>query len=169
MAGTIAGNGAKSNGKYVGVAPEASLYIAKVLRANGSGSMSTVMAGIEWAVLEQRVQIINLSLGGSVSCDGTDALSTLVDEAVRQAGVVVCVAAGNEGPEARTIGSPGCARYVITVVAHSAPSVALRVPSVGSEASTGSRGAEKIRCSPRGLAEFGSGVGGGFDAHSTET
>ncbi|HXV99408.1 MAG TPA: S8 family serine peptidase [Anaerolineae bacterium] len=115
VAGTIAGSGAKSGGKYVGVAPAARLYIAKVLRANGSGSMSTVMAGIEWAVLEQKVQIINLSLGGSGSCDGTDALSTLVDEAVRQAGVVVCVAAGNEGPDGRTIGSPGCARYVITV------------------------------------------------------
>jgi serine protease AprX len=115
VAGTIAGSGAKSGGKYVGVAPAASLYIAKVLRANGSGSMSTVMAGIEWAVLEQKVQIINLSLGGSGSCDGTDALSTLVDEAVRQAGVVVCVAAGNEGPDGRTIGSPGCARFVITV------------------------------------------------------
>jgi serine protease AprX len=115
VAGTIAGSGAKSSGKYVGVAPEASLYIAKVLRANGSGAMSGVMAGIEWAVLEQQVQIINLSLGGSGSCDGTDALSTLVDEAVRQAGVVVCVAAGNEGPDHRTIGSPGCARYVITV------------------------------------------------------
>ncbi len=115
VAGTIAGSGAKSGGKYVGVAPEASLYIAKVLRANGGGSMSTVMAGIEWAVLEQQVQIINLSLGGSGSCDGTDALSTLVDEAVRQAGVVVCVAAGNEGPDSQTIGSPGCARYVITI------------------------------------------------------
>lgn len=115
VAGTIAGSGAKSSGKYVGVAPEASLYIAKVLRANGGGSMSTVMAGIEWAVLEQRVQIINLSLGGGGPCDGTDALSTLVDEAVRQAGVVVCVAAGNEGPDQKTIGSPGCARYVITV------------------------------------------------------
>ncbi|MBI1878973.1 MAG: S8 family serine peptidase [Chloroflexi bacterium] len=115
VAGTIAGSGAKSGGKYVGVAPAASLYIAKVLRANGSGSMSTVMAGIEWAVLEQQVQIINLSLGGSGPCDGTDALSTLVDEAVRQAGVVVCVAAGNDGPEAKTIGSPGCARFVITV------------------------------------------------------
>jgi serine protease AprX len=115
VAGTIAGSGAKSGGKYVGVAPEATLYIAKVLRANGGGSMSSVMAGIEWAVLEQQVQIINLSLGGSGPCDGTDALSTLVDEAVRQAGVVVCVAAGNEGPEERTVGSPGCARYVITV------------------------------------------------------
>ncbi|MFN8455682.1 MAG: S8/S53 family peptidase [Anaerolineae bacterium] len=42
-----------------------------------------VMAGIEWAVLEQKVQIISLSLG-SGACDGTDALSTLCDEAVRQ-------------------------------------------------------------------------------------
>ena len=115
VAGTVAGSGAKSNGKYVGVAPEASLYIAKVLRANGSGSMSGVMAGIEWAVLDQQVQVINLSLGGSGSCDGTDALSTLCDEAVQQAGVVICAAAGNSGPRAETIGSPGCARYVITV------------------------------------------------------
>ncbi|MCA9204733.1 MAG: S8 family peptidase, partial [Planctomycetales bacterium] len=115
VAGIAAGSGAKSNGKYVGVAPEADLYVAKVLTASGSGSMSGVMAGIEWAVLEQRVQIINLSLGGETSCDGTDALSVLVDEAVLQSGVVVCVAAGNAGPSSRTIGPPGCARYVITV------------------------------------------------------
>jgi serine protease AprX len=115
VAGIIAGSGAKSGGKYVGVAPEASLYVAKVLRANGSGSMSGVMAGIEWAVLEQKVQVINLSLGGGPSCDGTDALSTMCDEAVQQAGVVICAAAGNEGPEGKTIGSPGCARRVITV------------------------------------------------------
>jgi subtilisin family serine protease len=115
VASTIAGSGAKSNGKYIGVAPEAHLYIAKVLRANGSGSMSGVMAGIEWAVLEQQVQIINLSLGGSGSCDGTDALSTLCDEAVLQGGVVMCIAAGNAGPRQQTIGPPGCASYVITV------------------------------------------------------
>jgi serine protease AprX len=115
VAGIAAGNGAKSGGKYVGVAPEANLYIAKVLDANGSGSMSGVMAGIEWAVLDHSVQVINLSLGGSGSCDGTDALSTLCDEAVTQMGVVICVAAGNEGPGASTVGSPGCARQVITI------------------------------------------------------
>jgi serine protease AprX len=115
VAGIVAGSGAKSNGRYTGVAPEASLYIAKALRADGSGSMSLIMAAIEWAVLEQQVQVINLSLGSSVSCDGTDALSVLCDEAVSQAGVVMCVAAGNSGPRSRTIGSPGCARLVITV------------------------------------------------------
>jgi serine protease AprX len=115
VAGTVAGSGAKSNGKYVGVAPEASLYIAKVLRGDGGGSMSGVMQGVEWAVLDQKVQVVNLSLGSSGSCDGTDALSALCDEAVQQAGVVVCVAAGNSGPGAKTVGAPGCARFVITV------------------------------------------------------
>lgn len=115
VAGIVAGSGAGANGKYVGVAPEANLYVAKVLDARGGGSMSGVMAGIEWAVLDQRVQVINLSLGGSTNCDGTDALSTLCDEAVRQADVVMCVAAGNAGPGSQTIGSPGCARYAITV------------------------------------------------------
>lgn len=115
VAGIIAGNGARSQGKYTGVAPEASLYIGKVLDNHGVGSMSAVMAGIEWAVLEQRVQIINLSLGGRGPTDGTDALSVLCDEAVTQAGVVICVAAGNTGPRPQTIGPPGGARYVITV------------------------------------------------------
>ncbi|MFQ5614138.1 MAG: S8 family peptidase [Anaerolineae bacterium] len=114
VAGIAAGSGAASNGKYTGVAPGASLYIAKVLDARGSGSMSGVMAGIEWAV-NQNVHVINLSLGGDGPCDGSDALSTLCDAAVQQRGVVLCVAAGNAGPASSTVGSPGCARQVITI------------------------------------------------------
>ncbi len=114
VASIAAGTGVTSDGKYRGVAPAASLYVVKVLDANGSGSMSGVMAGIEWAV-DQGVHVINLSLGSSGPCDGTDALSTLCDQAVQQHGIVVCTAAGNAGPEASTVGSPGCARWVITV------------------------------------------------------
>jgi serine protease AprX len=114
VASIAAGSGAASEGKYRGVAPEATLYAAKVLDAGGGGTMSGVMAGIEWAV-DQGVHVINLSLGSDESCDGTDALSTLCDEAVRQYGIVVCVAGGNAGPRAGTIGSPGCARWVITI------------------------------------------------------
>jgi subtilisin family serine protease len=113
VTGIAAGSGAASAGRYTGVAPEASLYVAKVLNASGGGYMSDVMAGVEWAV-GQGVQIINLSLGSAGPCDGTDALSTTCDAAVEH-GIVLCVAAGNAGPGASTVGSPGCARHVITV------------------------------------------------------
>ena len=112
-ASIAAGTGAASGGQYRGVAPDASLYIAKVLDAAGNGRMTSVMAGVEWAV-DEGVQVISLSLGGSGPCDGTDALSEMCDAAVAE-GVVVCVAAGNEGPEPYTVGAPGCARDVITI------------------------------------------------------
>lgn len=113
VASTAAGSGAAQENRYVGVAPEASLYVARVLDRNGSGSMSGVMAGVEWAV-DQGVHVINLSLGGSGSSDGQDALSVTCNAAVAR-GIVVCVAAGNAGPGARSIGSPGAAADVITV------------------------------------------------------
>ncbi len=113
VAGIAAGSGRASKRRYRGLAPEASLYIAKVLGREGAGLMSDVMAGIEWAV-EQEVDIINLSLGGAPPCDGTDALSETCDVAVEK-GYVVCVAAGNGGPAPYTIGPPGCAKQVITV------------------------------------------------------
>jgi subtilisin family serine protease len=108
-----AGSGAASQGKYTGVAPEATLVVARVLKSDGSGMTSDVMAGVEW-VVAQKARVINLSLGASGSCDGTDALSALCDVAWEQ-GVVVCVAAGNDGPSGHTVGAPGCARKVITV------------------------------------------------------
>lgn len=113
VASICAGSGAAQSGTYTGVAPEAHLYVAKVLDQGGSGAMSGVMAGVEWAV-ERGVQVINLSLGGSGSSDGQDALSLTCNAAVAQ-GIVVCVAAGNEGPTARTVGSPGAAADVITI------------------------------------------------------
>ncbi len=113
VSGIIAGNGAASNGRYVGVAPEATIIVAKVLRGNGSGSTSDVMAGVDWA-FGAGAHVINLSLGSDDPGDGSDALSQMCDAAVAR-GVVVCVAAGNAGPAGRTVGSPGCAHNVITI------------------------------------------------------
>ena len=113
VASVAVGNGAASEGKYRGVAPEATLLSAKVLRGDGSGRMSFVMAGIEWA-LDQDADIINLSLGARGNGDGTDATSAACDEAVKM-GAIVIAAAGNEGPDDHTVGSPGCARSVITI------------------------------------------------------
>ena len=113
VAGIAAGSGAASGGKYRGVAPEASLYSAKVLGVSGGGLTSQVIAGLEWAA-EQGVHVINLSLGSAGNSDGTDALSVACDTIMAR-GIVICVAAGNEGPYNYTIGSPAAATQVITV------------------------------------------------------
>jgi thermitase len=75
-----------------GVAPEASLYAVKVLDHNGLGSLSNVVNGIIWCV-NNKMQVINLSLGGPVDSEG-------LHEAVMLAeimGLVVVAAAGNDG------------------------------------------------------------------------
>lgn len=113
VAGIIGGNGTASQGKYRGVAFECDYVIAKVLRGDGGGLMSDVIAGLEY-VVDQGVKVINLSLGGGSANDGTDALSVACDNAVGE-GIVVCVAAGNSGPDAGTVGSPACAHNVITI------------------------------------------------------
>jgi subtilisin family serine protease len=47
VAGTI--GAARGNGGVAGVAPKASLYAIKVLDAEGGGTPSTIVDGIEWA------------------------------------------------------------------------------------------------------------------------
>ncbi len=113
VAGIAAGTGKASGYKFVGVAPEASLYNVKVLNSGGIGYTSWVIAGIEFAV-NHTASVINLSLGANTNNDGTDPLSLACDWAVEQ-GVTVVVAAGNAGPDEYTVGSPACARNVITV------------------------------------------------------
>ncbi len=109
----VAGIVASADSRYRGVAPEASILAAKVMGAFGSGSTSWAMAGVEWAV-EKGAQVINLSLGSDGANDGTDPLSRTCDAAAGR-GVSVCVAAGNTGPLSGSVGSPGCARKVITI------------------------------------------------------
>ena len=106
VAGIIAGAGSV----YRGVAPEATLVIAKALSAQG-GTEDAVLAAMSWAS-RQDVRVMNLSLGGPGS--PTSPLAREVD-ALAADGMLVCVAAGNAGPNARTISSPGDARGALTV------------------------------------------------------
>jgi subtilisin family serine protease len=113
VASIVAGNGAASGGLYKGLAPEVDLYIAKVMDPGEAGTMSDVIAGLEWAV-EQKVDIVLVDVGGASGCDGSDELSQKADAAVK-ADLVVVVPAGNSGPEPGTVDAPGCAHLPITV------------------------------------------------------
>ncbi|KAG1219807.1 hypothetical protein G6F35_007185 [Rhizopus arrhizus] len=115
-AGTIAG-------KKYGVAKKAEPVAVKVLKSNGSGSMSDVVAGVDWATsdfLNRKKQAqeagksfkgaaANMSLGGGKS----DALDRIVNGAV-DAGLVFAVAAGNDNKDACDY-SPARAEKAITV------------------------------------------------------
>lgn len=112
VASTIVGSGRASGGRYKGVAPGAKLVVAKVFDASESASESQVMAGMEW-VATHGARIVNLSLGGAVT-DGTDPVSTLVDELTARTGALFVVASGNLGGD-RSVTSPGAASSALTV------------------------------------------------------
>ncbi|MFI6339686.1 S8 family peptidase [Streptomyces sp. NPDC050535] len=113
VASIAAGTGAKSNGKYKGVAPGAKILNGKVLNNEGSGDDSGILAGMEWAA-EQGADIINLSLGGSDSPE-IDPLEAEVNKLSEEKGILFAIAAGNEGPGEQTVGSPGSAADALTV------------------------------------------------------
>ncbi|KAJ3412475.1 serine protease [Chytridiales sp. JEL 0842] len=107
-------------GRTYGVAKKAKLVAVKVLRSNGSGSMSDVLKGIDWAAaahLEQKKtnkkaqSVANMSLGGGKS----EVLDKAVDAAVA-AGVHFAVAAGNDNQDACRY-SPAAAKNAVTVLA----------------------------------------------------
>jgi len=118
VAGVAAGDGSKDP-RYIGVAPNASIINAKVFYGESSQeAMATdagIIAAIRWCVLEANADIINLSIGAPARL--SDPLVTAVDWAVKH-GVIVVVAAGNEGDGGKgsmQISTPGVSKYVITV------------------------------------------------------
>ncbi|WP_105971687.1 S8 family peptidase [Streptomyces geranii] len=113
VASTVAGSGAKSGGKYKGVAPGARLISGKVLDDSGYGEESGIIAGAQWAVA-QGAKVINLSLGGPDG-PGDDPLEQAVNELSASSGALFVIAAGNDGPAAGTVGSPGSAAAALTV------------------------------------------------------
>jgi subtilisin family serine protease len=108
-----AGTGAKSGGKFKGVAPDAKLLEGKVLDDDGFGDDSGILAGMEWAVA-QGADIVNLSLGGGDTPE-VDPLEAAVNKLSADKGVLFAIAAGNEGSGSGTVGSPGSADAALTV------------------------------------------------------
>lgn len=118
VSGIIAGNGSLSNGRYCGIAPEANLIGVKTLDSNGSGFISRIISGIEWCIehtAAYHLKVLNLSLGAPAQASfKIDPICRATTKAW-QHGLVVAVAAGNDGPLPNTINSPGINPVIITV------------------------------------------------------
>ncbi len=95
-----------------GVAPGAQLIAGKVLCNEGWGFTSWIVKGIEWAV-NQSADVISMSLGGSATVSYDPDVAAIKN--ATEHGVLVVVAAGNEGPDYFTVSSPGVAEDALTV------------------------------------------------------
>ena len=112
-------------GKKYGVAKKANITAVKVLRSNGSGSMSDVVKGVEYAAEEHTKKVeaakkgkgkkgfkgsaANMSLGGGKSPTLDLAVNAAVD-----AGIHFAVAAGNDNADSCNY-SPAAAEKAVTV------------------------------------------------------
>jgi subtilisin family serine protease len=110
VAGIVAAEGRVG---AVGIAPGARLWAVKVLDGTGTGSMSSIIAGIDY-VIQNAGQIDTANLSFGCKCTSS-ALDTAINNAVA-AGVTFVVAAGNSGEDA-SLWSPASNPNVITVAA----------------------------------------------------
>ena len=80
-------------GKYTGVAPEADLYVIKVLDEQGNGSASSVMDGITHAI-NIKADVLSISLGAPHS------IPLIIEQRIvdaYEAGITIVSAVGNNG------------------------------------------------------------------------
>ena len=118
VAGLIAGDGTASGGAFVGVAPGANLIDVRVINASGASNVSTVLAGLQWVLANRtryNIRVANLSLGAPEQTSYTLSPLNAAVEVLFFAGINVVVSAGNSGPGAGTITTPGDDPFVITV------------------------------------------------------
>jgi serine protease AprX len=128
VAGVIAGNGYSSLGVRTAMAPGASIVALKALDDYGRGTVSGIIAALDYAVAIKElynIRVINLSVGAGVyESYETDPLTLAAKRAI-EAGIVVVAAAGNLGkaadgtPQYGAITAPGNAPWVLTVGASS--------------------------------------------------
>ena len=100
VASIAAGNDQIANGSYTGIAPEANLINLRILDSQGTGTISSLLAALDWVLTFRtlhNIRVVNLSVGTSAI---DSYLNDPICQAVRRvtdAGVVVVAAAGNNG------------------------------------------------------------------------
>jgi subtilisin family serine protease len=124
--GTHVAATAAGKGVLWGVAPDANILAYKVCNSGGSCVSSDIISAIDYATDPNRdgdftdhVDVASMSLGG-FGGNPDDSMSLAVDNST-YAGVIHTIAAGNDGPGAETINSPGTSRMAITVAAACKP------------------------------------------------
>ena len=113
VGGVIAGNGARSNGRYSGVAPGANLVGVGI----GDLSLFWVLEGIDYLLTKGAalgVRVVNCSFSANTVFDPHDPVNVGTKMLTEQ-GINVVFSAGNSGPGPRTLNPYAMAPWVISV------------------------------------------------------
>lgn len=140
VSGTILA-GSQSNG-LVGVAPKAKLLMGKVCTTMGCPS-TAIAAGINWAVSE-KVDVVNMSLGGMFISSGERAAI----QAAEQAGVFIAAASGNDGTN--KVSFPAAIDTILAVGATDINNAKAQFSQWGPELDVMGPGVDVISSVPRG-------------------
>jgi len=111
-----AGNGYLSNSLYKSIAYQANVVLVKASDRKGQIKTEYMIKGLKWILEHHReynIRIVNISLGEGRQQSYLDNALDQMAEALVQSGIVVVVAAGNDG--SRFITPPASAPSVITV------------------------------------------------------
>jgi serine protease AprX len=103
---------------YNSIAPGADLVIVKAFDENGRASYADILSAIEYVVENKdalNIQVLNLSFSATPSSNYWEDPINQALMVAWQSGITVVAAAGNQGPDAMTIGVPGNNPYIITV------------------------------------------------------
>ena len=106
-----------------GVAPHANIIAYQVCYPGTTGPASGCLPNLTALAVEHAIQhgvrVLNYSIGGPPVDPWTDSIDGQAFLSARAAGIHVAVAAGNDGPAAGTVSSPGNAPWVTTAAASS--------------------------------------------------
>ncbi|MDP5069690.1 MAG: S8 family peptidase [Congregibacter sp.] len=103
---------------YRGIAPDVTLVVVKAFGETGKAGFLDIVRGVQWVVDNREklnIRVLNLSFAARPRWPyWEDPVNQALLEAWR-AGIFIAAAAGNEGPEPMSVGSPGNLPYLLTV------------------------------------------------------
>ncbi len=116
VAGLVAGSGAMSAKKYMGVAPRADLLNVRLSNDVGMANESDVIVALQWILQNKaryNIRVVNLSLNSAAAQSYLTSPLDAACEILWFNGIVVVVSAGNNG--STTLFPPANDPFVITV------------------------------------------------------
>lgn len=117
VAGDAASSGKSSNGVFRGPAYEATLIGLKI-GDNRGPTLSSVIKAIQWLIdnkEKHNIRLMNMSFGLTQTEPWNKDPIVMAVEKAYKAGILACVAAGNEGPRKGSIATPAIAPHAITI------------------------------------------------------